>query len=133
MFFNSVLPESNPCNPSPCGPNSICNQRNGQAVCSCQDKYFGSPPNCRPECLVNSECSQNRACYKNKCNDPCPGTCGVGAQCRVINHNPLCSCPPGTAGDPFIRCFDNPGNKYKLINMICTVYKLDKFTTLLFF
>lgn len=94
-----------PCNPSPCGPNSLCRTINDQAVCTCQANYIGAPPNCRPECVVNTECAQNRACYKYKCNDPCPGTCGIGADCRVINHNPLCSCPAGTTGDPFSRCY----------------------------
>nr|CAD7425818.1 unnamed protein product [Timema monikensis] len=94
-----------PCSPSPCGPNSQCRQVNSQAVCSCQSQYIGSPPNCRPECVVNSECQQNRACYKFKCTDPCPGTCGLRARCEVINHNPICSCPAGMTGDPFTRCF----------------------------
>lgn len=102
-----------PCNPSPCGPNSVCRNNNGQAVCSCQQEYIGAPPNCRPECVVNNECPQNRACYKFKCTDPCPGTCGLGARCQVINHNPICSCPTGLTGDPFTRCVPAPG-KYML-------------------
>ena len=101
----SVPLDVTPCAPSPCGPNSICRSINNQAVCSCEDSYIGLPPNCRPECVVNSECPQTRACYKYKCTDPCPGTCGLGAQCRVINHNPLCSCPSDMTGDPFIRCY----------------------------
>lgn len=102
-----------PCNPSPCGPNSLCRAVKDQAVCTCQESFVGLPPNCKPECVVNSECPQNRACYKYKCTDPCPGTCGVGANCRVINHNPLCSCPQGTTGDPFSRCYLQPGNYFR--------------------
>lgn len=94
----------NPCNPSPCGPNSQCREINGQAVCSCVPGYLGSPPGCRPECVVNSDCNLNEACSNQKCRDPCPGTCGVGARCQVINHNPICSCPPRYSGDPFLRC-----------------------------
>ncbi|EAT34892.1 AAEL012905-PA [Aedes aegypti] len=97
-------PVSNPCNPSPCGPNSQCREINGQAVCSCVPGYIGSPPTCRPECVVSSECPQNQACNNQKCRDPCPGTCGVGARCSVVNHNPICSCPERYTGDPFIRC-----------------------------
>ncbi|KAJ4432717.1 hypothetical protein ANN_21354 [Periplaneta americana] len=93
-----------PCNPSPCGPNSQCREINGQAVCSCVPSFIGSPPSCRPECIVSSDCNLNEACSNQKCRDPCPGTCGVGARCQVINHNPICSCPPGFTGDPFIRC-----------------------------
>lgn len=97
------LPE-NPCVPSPCGPNSNCRITNGLAVCSCAVEYFGSPPNCRPECTVNAECGQNKACHKFKCTNPCRGTCGVNANCAVINHNPICSCANEMTGDPFIRC-----------------------------
>lgn len=97
-----------PCNPSPCGPNSQCRNINTQGVCSCLPEFIGSPPNCRPECVVNSECPQNRACHKFKCANPCAGTCGIGANCEVINHNPICSCPSGLTGDPFVRCYEEP-------------------------
>jgi hypothetical protein len=99
---------ADPCIPSPCGPNSQCRAVNGQAVCSCLPKYIGSPPGCRPECVVSSECPQNRACMDLKCVDPCPGTCGVNARCEVINHSPICSCNQGFTGDPFTRCFTIP-------------------------
>lgn len=95
---------TNPCNPSPCGPNSQCREINGQAVCSCVQGYIGNPPTCRPECVVSSECPQNEACGNQKCIDPCPGSCGVGARCEVINHNPICTCSVRYTGDPFVRC-----------------------------
>lgn len=94
-----------PCRPSPCGPNSKCLDRNGVAVCSCETEYIGAPPNCKPECVVSSECPQNKACHKFKCANPCAGTCGVNAKCEVINHNPICSCPFNMIGDPFTRCY----------------------------
>lgn len=94
----------NPCQPSPCGPNSQCREINGQAVCSCVAGFIGSPPTCRPECVTSAECALNRACVNQKCIDPCPGTCGLNALCQVVNHNPICSCPPGQTGDPFTRC-----------------------------
>lgn len=97
-----------PCNPSPCGPNSQCKQVNGQGVCSCLPNYIGSPPGCRPECVVSSECPQNRACLNQKCVDPCPGPCGLNTRCEVINHSPICSCRQGFTGDPFSRCFTIP-------------------------
>jgi hypothetical protein len=96
--------EVNPCIPSPCGPNSQCREINHQGVCSCVPGYIGSPPTCRPECVTSSECGQNEACSNQKCIDPCPGTCGVGAKCTVVNHNPICSCPHRMTGDPFLRC-----------------------------
>lgn len=95
----------NPCNPSPCGPNSQCRGINGQGVCSCVPGYLGSPPNCRPECIVSSECLLNQACVNQKCIDPCPGTCGFGAICQVVNHSPICSCANQQTGDPFTRCY----------------------------
>lgn len=97
-----------PCRPSPCGPNSQCREINGQAVCSCLPNYNGSPPSCRPECVVTSECPSNKACLNQKCIDPCIGTCGINSKCEVINHSPICSCNPGHTGDPFTRCYHTP-------------------------
>merc|ERR1712106_1023847 len=66
-----------PCNPSPCGSNANCQRRNNAAACQCIPEYFGDPyVACRPECVVNSDCPSNKACQRNKCIDPCPGTCG---------------------------------------------------------
>lgn len=112
IIFLEAVEFKNPCNPSPCGPNSQCREINGQAVCSCVPGYMGSPPACRPECVVSSECALNKACVNQKCMDPCLGTCGVGAVCQVVNHNPICSCPPKYSGDPFIRC--QPIRKFKI-------------------
>lgn len=89
---------------------------NGQAVCSCLPEYTGSPPNCRPECTVSSECAHNKACLNRKCVDPCPGTCGLNAKCDVINHSPICSCQSGHTGDPFTRCYHIPRKKLLFIN-----------------
>lgn len=112
----------NPCNPSPCGPNSKCREINGQSVCSCIEGYLGIPPTCRPECITSSECLLSQACVNQKCINPCPGTCGIKAHCQVVNHNPICSCPSGYIGDPFTKCFQE-GNlnilthvKYSRIN-----------------
>lgn len=96
---------SNPCNPSPCGSNALCRVENGYAVCECLPEYRGNPyQNCRPECLANSDCPMNRACIRNKCQDPCPGTCGIDALCTVSNHIPICTCPDKFTGDAFTQC-----------------------------
>jgi hypothetical protein len=96
----------NPCNPSPCGPNSQCREGpNGQPICSCLSSMIGSPPSCRPECVLSSECDLSKACRNNKCVDPCdPGVCGLNARCEVRSHSPICTCPSGYQGDPFVRC-----------------------------
>lgn len=104
ITFIWIVQPVSPCDPSPCGPNSLCRANNGQAVCTCISGYLGSPPTCRPECAVNSDCSLDRACVNQKCQNPCTGACGLRAQCRVINHNPVCQCPAEFIGDPFIRC-----------------------------
>ena len=96
--------KGNPCSPSPCGPNSVCREVNGQPVCSCVVGFLGTPPTCRPECIVSSDCPLTQACSNQKCVDPCPGSCGFRATCNVVNHNPICSCPPDLTGDPFIQC-----------------------------
>jgi len=104
MFLVEEEKVTDPCQPSPCGPFSQCRVVNGHAVCSCQPEYIGAPPTCHPECMVSSDCTQDKACINQKCRDPCPGTCGLSAKCQVLNHNPICSCPPGFTGDPFLRC-----------------------------
>lgn len=94
----------NPCVPSPCGPNSQCRDIGGSPSCSCLPQYIGSPPTCRPECTINPDCPSNLACIREKCIDPCPGSCGTNALCAVVNHNPSCSCLSGFTGDPFYLC-----------------------------
>lgn len=113
-YYSLGEPEGNPCQPSPCGPYSQCRVSNGHAVCSCQNNYIGTPPSCRPECTVSTDCMQDKACINQKCRDPCPGTCGLNARCNVINHNPICSCSSGFEGDPFVRCVPIPSEIKKI-------------------
>lgn len=106
----------NPCQPSPCGPNSVCRTMHEQAVCSCLIGYIGVPPSCRPECLVDSDCTSVMSCSNQKCADPCRGSCGLNAECRVHNHKPICYCPNGYNGDPFTLCKVIVHSKYILHN-----------------
>lgn len=97
--------QSTPCVPNPCGVNAICKEQNGAGACQCLPEYFGNPyEGCRPECVLNSDCPSNRACVRNKCVDPCPGTCGQNADCQVVNHLPSCTCRQGYTGDPYRYC-----------------------------
>lgn len=105
----------NPCIPTPCGPNSECKVIGDTPACSCLQTYIGAPPNCRPECSINSECPANRACMNQKCVDPCPGSCGFNTQCTVINHTPSCTCDVHYTGDPFQGCSPVQG-KYFLVH-----------------
>lgn len=90
--------------PNPCGPNSQCRAINNQASCSCLPNYHGAPPNCRPECIISPDCPSNQACINQKCRDPCPGSCGANADCRVVNHAVMCTCAQGYDGNPFVQC-----------------------------
>ena len=94
-----------PCNPTPCGINADCSERNGAASCRCRADYVGNPYiECKPECIVNAECPRHLACVSQKCRDPCPGVCGAYASCTVTSHVPLCQCDPGYTGDAFVAC-----------------------------
>lgn len=124
--------ERDVCNPSPCGPNSVCKQFDNQPACKCLPTFLGTPPNCRPECATNSDCPGNMACIKQKCLDPCQGSCGTNANCITVNHSPLCTCPAGSTGDPFNACTLQSKTSWKrkmlltyspnvffIINLIC--------------
>ena len=94
-----------PCNPSPCGRNAECTERGQAASCRCILDYIGNPYiECKPECTVNSECPNDKACVNKKCKDPCPGVCGIHASCHVTNHIPQCACDPGYSGNAFVAC-----------------------------
>lgn len=96
----------------------MCRDGNGDtAICECYPGYYGSPSGsgCWPECVTSADCARNKACVNNRCVDPCPGACGYQAQCQVINHSPVCSCPEPLVGDPFTECRDVPPCKYLIM------------------
>lgn len=99
-----VAVQTNPCLPSPCGPFSQCRDVGGSPSCSCLPQYMGSPPNCRPECSINTDCASDKACINERCVDPCRGSCGLNADCRVQAHLAICRCFDGYTGDPFNSC-----------------------------
>lgn len=111
----------NPCIPSPCGPNSICQIKQGRPVCSCVANYIGSPPYCRPECTLNTECPADKACIQEKCQNPCANTCGHNARCTVIAHAAHCSCEQGYEGDAFVGCSRIDESKGKCIKSQNTI------------
>lgn len=109
----------NPCEPSPCGANAICKERNGVGSCLCLPEYFGDPyTGCRPECVQNSQCDQSKACINNKCKDPCPGVCGINAVCTVRNHAPNCFCDNGYTGNPSVSC-----NRLEISKFIASLFE----------
>lgn len=106
------IESENPCDPSPCGPNSICQIKQGRPVCSCVANFIGHPPYCRPACVLHSECPQDKACIKEKCVDPCINTCAENAECHVVSHSAYCSCKKGYQGDAFVGCSKIPEVSY---------------------
>lgn len=112
-FLISLVPiynePSQPCNPSPCGSNAICKERNGVGSCRCIENYFGDPYiGCKPECVTSSDCPSNKACYQNKCKDVCNGACASNAHCIGVNHVPMCYCLDGYTGDARTNCYEIP-------------------------
>jgi len=102
-----------PCDPSPCGNNAECSELGRAAACKCLPGFFGDPYlSCRPECVLNTDCSSSLACINSKCKDPCPGTCGINAICNVLNHVPKCSCLQGYLGDPSRECHLPPSKSF---------------------
>ncbi|KAJ6647056.1 hypothetical protein Bhyg_02274, partial [Pseudolycoriella hygida] len=51
--------------------------------------------------------------------DPCPGLCGLSAQCSVINHTPICTCLDGYEGDAFTSCHLIPPQQEPLAEDPC--------------
>lgn len=104
-----------PCNPSPCGENTICREQNGVGSCTCMQNFYGDPyVQCRPECITSNDCSRTQACFNQKCVDPCIGLCGRNSNCMVINHSPHCSCIAGYTGNAFRECFE-----IRKLNVFC--------------
>jgi len=100
-----IRDDPHPCTPSPCGANAQCREQNNAGSCSCLPGYFGNPyEGCRPECIVNTDCSPSTACIQYKCQNPCPGNCGLNADCQVVYHVASCICNPGYTGNPYQSC-----------------------------
>lgn len=43
-------------------------------------------------CETDYECGSQQLCKDYRCQQSC-NECGVGADCRVVNHRPVCECP----------------------------------------
>lgn len=93
--------------------------------------------------MINAECSSNLACIGQKCQDPCPGSCGLNAECHVTNHIPICQCPEGFIGDPFSNCYAKPESRkdslsfcnsptlFSFINISIYIIQLQSLNTLI--
>ncbi|KDR12809.1 Putative fat-like cadherin-related tumor suppressor-like protein, partial [Zootermopsis nevadensis] len=108
-YSGCISEPPSPCLANPCGPNAICTASpQGYPMCVCPDGISGDPTGptgCgRPECRTDDNCTNKLACIAYSCRDPCPGSCGIGASCRVEKHHPVCTCNHGLTGNPLIRC-----------------------------
>ncbi|XP_064459913.1 uncharacterized protein LOC135370150 isoform X1 [Ornithodoros turicata] len=67
---------------------------------------------CEAGCRTNEQCLDHLACVSNQCRDPCEGsaTCGPNAECKVVNHRVVCSCPANFIGRPHanVACVRKP-------------------------
>jgi hypothetical protein len=96
-----------------CGKNAICSVViNHHATCECPKGFLGSPYNeCfthQNQCETNADCPKSKpSCYKNYCKNLCDDACGINAECHLNGKTPVCSCPRGFIGDPFVNCQKN--------------------------
>lgn len=103
----------NPCESDSCGIHAECIPVDHAAQCRCLQDYIGNPyVECLPTigCRADSDCPESEACSNGKCTSPCE--CGLNAICDVIDHRPICQCPPGYEGDARLGCIPpaNPCN-----------------------
>lgn len=52
-------------------------------------------------CNKDAECPDSMRCVGRTCLNLCPSACGTNSVCRMTNHLPVCSCPPGYRGNPY--------------------------------
>lgn len=96
---------------SSCGQQAECFGINHHAVCECLPGFTGNPNTACTVvgCRSDTECPTDKACINEKCENPCErmASCGRSEVCRVYNHRPECSCPPGLITGPDGQCHQN--------------------------
>ena len=95
--------------PCGCGLNARCEITNHRPVCICEPGFYGDPElACLPRgCQSDSECKETHACRSGECTPVCGPEglpCGGNADCTGIAHKPICTCPVGLDGDPYVTC-----------------------------
>ena len=82
-------------------------QREVELICLV---YFTVVPQTEPTlaagCANDDECPDHTACENRLCINPCAyrDPCARNAYCKVLNHQPVCTCPDGYIGDPKTEC-----------------------------
>jgi len=107
------IEKPDPCDPSPCGPGTMCMANKfGNPICRCLGKLVPKPDTitgCGPECTRDPDCESGYVCDDQVCveaPDPCdPNPCGPGAECTPNGAGGFtCSCPPGSFGNARVKC-----------------------------
>ena len=57
-------------------------------------------------CQSEDDCPEYNSCRNRACVDPCAedDPCSAAANCQVVRHNVVCTCPDGYVGDPKTSC-----------------------------
>jgi len=92
-----------------CGRGAECRAISHRAQCICPPGTQGDPRvACTSAiCHYNEDCADHEACDRlNRiCRPVCEDdTCAETATCVARDHQPKCTCPPGTTGNPYVTC-----------------------------
>lgn len=91
-----------------CGQRAECYGIAHRAICECPPGLTGNPKIAcvHLECEKNDDCPFDKSCINHKCENPCEKTvkCGREEICRVYQHEPQCTCPPGYVNDAIEGC-----------------------------
>ena len=98
-----------PCLKTSCGRGAECIVQNHISHCQCP---LGTQGNSLISCITgvcqyNEDCADHEACDRlnRVCKPVCDeGTCAETALCIGTDHQPKCTCPVGTVGNPYIIC-----------------------------
>lgn len=109
-------------------PNRGCRKREEDliaCVCNCLHVFlylFPAPlkePSLVTGCARNDECPDYAACDNELCINPCAvrDPCAPLATCRVVGHEPVCTCPDGFIGSPTTECRPR---EYQYFFIVCS-------------
>lgn len=92
-----------------CGRGAECLAQNHRANCMCPAGTQGNPlVSCvTGVCQYNEDCRDDEACDRlnRVCRKVCDSdSCAETAICEGRAHQPVCSCRPGTSGNPYVEC-----------------------------
>ncbi|ODN00057.1 EGF, latrophilin seven transmembrane domain-containing protein 1 [Orchesella cincta] len=95
------------CTATKCGPHGSCQTLEGRPQCGCKVGSIGRWPDCSPSCTSDEDCSiQDKCTSKGVCEHVCKeNLCAPKAECKVLQRQPQCLCPPGYTGKATEACY----------------------------